>query len=100
MWTSFRKNKKQLKQSLFEQKDMQIIIECDLRVVNRLDVTFNLNNDSYRSYRKPNDETQYIHIHSGPLKSVYHSYHRQKIYFMKRHHMMSSVSPTADITKN
>ena len=52
------KIKKQL-QSL--QKGLQIMIECDLKVVNDLDVTFNLNDGSYR---KPNDETDYIHIQS------------------------------------
>ena len=57
------KIKKQL-QSLFKQKGLQIIIECNLKVVNYLDVTFNLNDGSYRPYRKPNDETHYIHIQS------------------------------------
>ena len=53
--------KKQL-QSLFRQKGLQIIIECNLNVLNYLDVTFNLNDSSYRPYRKPNNETHYIHI--------------------------------------
>ena len=37
-------------------------MECNLKVVNYLDVTFNLNDGFYRPYRKPNDETNYIHI--------------------------------------
>ena len=57
------KMKKQL-QSLFKQKGLQIITECNLKVVNYLDVSFNLNDGSYRLYRKPNDETHYIHIQS------------------------------------
>ena len=32
-------------------------MECNLKAVNYLDVTFNLNDGSYRPYRKPNDET-------------------------------------------
>ena len=63
------KIKKQL-QSLFKQKGMQIIIECKLKVVNYLDVTFNLNDGSYRPYRKPNDETHYIHIQSDHPPSI------------------------------
>ena len=55
------KIKKQL-QSLFKQKDLQIITECNLKVVIYLDVTFNLNDAFYRPYRKPNDKTNYIHI--------------------------------------
>ena len=43
-------------QYLFKQKGLQIIIECNLKVVNYLDVTFNLNDGSYRPYRKSNDE--------------------------------------------
>ena len=34
---------KKQSQSLYKQKDLQIIIECNLKVVNYLDVTFNLN---------------------------------------------------------
>ena len=63
------KMKKQL-QSLFKQKGMQIIIECNLKVVNYLDVTFSLNDGSYRPYRKPTDETHYIHIQSDHRPSI------------------------------
>ena len=63
------KIKKQL-QSLFKQKGMQIIIECNLKIVNYLGVTFNLNDGSYRPYRKPNDETHYIHIQSDHPPSI------------------------------
>ena len=56
------KVKKKHLQYLFKQKGLQIIIECNLKVVNYLDVTFNLNDGSYRPYRKPNDKTNYIHI--------------------------------------
>ena len=41
-----------------------------MKVVNYLDVTFNLNDGSYRSYRKPIDETRYIHIHSDYPPSI------------------------------
>ena len=33
-----------------------------MKVVNHLDDLFNLNDSSYRPYRKPNDKTHYIHI--------------------------------------
>ena len=55
---------------MFKQKGLQIIIECNLKVVNYLDVTFNLNDGSYRPYRKPNDETHYIHIQSDHPPSI------------------------------
>ena len=41
-----------------------------MKVVNYLDVTFNLNDGSYRPYRKPNDETYYIHIQSDHPISI------------------------------
>ena len=63
-WTSFRKNNIKHLQSLFKQKGLQIIIECNLKIVNYLDVRFNLNDGSYRPYRKTNGKTHYIHIQS------------------------------------
>ena len=63
------KKKKQL-QSLFKQKALQIIIECNLKVVNYLDVTFNLNDGSYRPCQRPNNETHYIHIQSDYPSSI------------------------------
>ena len=55
---------------MFKQKGLQIIIGCNLKVVNYLGVTFNLNDGSYRPYRKPNDETHYIHIQSDHPPSI------------------------------
>ena len=55
---------------MFKQKGLQIIKECNLKVINYLDVTFNLNDGSYRPYRKPNDETHYIHIQSDHPPSI------------------------------
>ena len=49
-------------QKMFKNKGLDIIINCNMKIVNYLDVTFNLNDGSYRSYKKPNDETNYIHM--------------------------------------
>lgn len=38
-----------------------------MKIVNYLDCTFNLNNGTYKPYRKPNDETNYIHVESNRL---------------------------------
>ena len=48
--------------SLFYQKGFQRIIECNLKIVNYLDATFNLNDGSYQTYRQPNDEARYNHF--------------------------------------
>ena len=81
---------------MFQQKSLQIIIECNLKVANYLDVTFDLNDGSYRPYRKPNHETHYIHIQSDPPPSMA-TVHRKAlitiIIITKRHHIMGNVSP-------
>ena len=84
------KIKKQL-QSLFKQKGMQIIIECDLKVVNYLNITFNLTDGTYRPYRKPNDETNYIHIQSGHPPSI------TKQLLRSTEKRLSQLSPSKDI---
>ena len=55
------KLKKKL-QKLFKEKDLDIIIQCNLKITNYLDITLNLNDGSYHLCRKPNEETNYIHI--------------------------------------
>ena len=55
---------------MFKQRGLKIITECNLKVANYLDVTFNLNDGSYRPYQKPNDETHYIHIQSDHPPSI------------------------------
>ena len=52
-------------QKVFRNNDLQITITCNLKVVDYLDVTFNLNDGSYKPYRKPNDETMYINAQSN-----------------------------------
>ena len=51
-------------QRIFREKGLDIIIQCNLKIVDYLDLTFNLNDGSYRPYRKPDDETCYIHVDS------------------------------------
>ena len=41
-----------------------------MKVVNYLDVTFNLNDGSYQPYRKPDDETHYTYIQSDHPPSI------------------------------
>ena len=41
-----------------------------MKITNYLDITLNLNDGSYRPYRKPNEETDYIHIISDHPPSI------------------------------
>ena len=50
---------------MFKGVGFKIEIETNLKIVNFLDVTFNLANSTYRPYRKPNDNLMYIHTSSN-----------------------------------
>ena len=41
-----------------------------MKIVNYLDATLNLNDGSYRPYKKPNEETNYIHVNSDHPPSI------------------------------
>ena len=44
---------------------LSITIKCNLKLVDFLDVTFNLVNEIYKPYRKPNNKPLYINKHSN-----------------------------------
>ena len=56
--------KKKIK-AIFERLGLKITMETNLTNVNFLDVTFNLHNESYHPFRKPNDNPIYIHTSSN-----------------------------------
>ena len=49
---------------------LDIIFQYNLKITNYLDITLNLNDASYRPYRKPNEETNYIHANSDHSQSI------------------------------
>ena len=49
----------------FKTHGLNITIQTNLKIVNFLDVTFNLNNETYYPYRKPNDHPLYINVESN-----------------------------------
>ena len=51
---------------LFKEKfGLSITLDTDLTVVDFLDVTFDLHNEKFHPFRKPNDQPLYIHKHSN-----------------------------------
>ena len=52
-------------QKLFKNHGLDIIIQTNMKVVNFLDVTLNLNDAIYRPYHKPDNETNYVHVKSN-----------------------------------
>ena len=57
-------------QKLFKENNLNITIQCNLTIVNYLDVTFNLSNSTYRPFCKPNNEISYIHKESNHPPSI------------------------------
>ena len=49
----------------FKQHGLNITIQTNLKIVNYLDVTFNLTTESYYPYRKPNNQPLYINTKSN-----------------------------------
>lgn len=50
---------------IFNDQGLKITIQANLKEVNFLDVTFNLMTDTYKPYKKPNDNPIYIHTKSN-----------------------------------
>ena len=57
-------------QKVFKSNGLDVIIECNMNIANYLDVTFNLNDGTYRSYQKPNNIIQYIHVESNHPRNI------------------------------
>ena len=57
-------------QRIFHDKGLSVEIQCNKKVVDFLDVTLNLNDGSFRPYRKPEDIINYIHADSDHPPSI------------------------------
>ena len=51
-------------QRIFKEKGLEIVIKCNMKIVDYLDVTLNLQDGSFKPYRKPDDETNYVNVDS------------------------------------
>ena len=57
-------------QKILKNKCLDIIINSNMKIVNYLDITLNLNDGSYRPYKKPTEETDYIHVNCDHPSSI------------------------------
>lgn len=55
----------------FKTHGLSITIQTNMKIVNYLDVTFDLTNSNYRPYRKPNNEPQYISTKSNHAPNIF-----------------------------
>lgn len=62
---------KKIIQKNFKVISLQIIIKCNLKLVDYLDVTLNLNDGVYRFFHKPIYKKTYNHVeHAQPTKII------------------------------
>ena len=61
---------KQEVSSVFKSNGLKITIEVNKKVVNFLDVTFDLSSGTYRPYMKPNNKLLYFHRLSNHLPTL------------------------------
>ena len=52
-------------ENIFQENDLNIVIKCNLKMVNYLDAPLNLLNNTYKPFSKPNNEINYIHKESN-----------------------------------
>ena len=57
-------------QKLFKKNDLEIVVECNMKVVNYLDITLDLNTETFKPYHKPDNEVNYVHVHSNHPPNV------------------------------
>ena len=56
--------------AIFKANGLKITVDANMKVVNFLDVTLNLANNTYYPFRKPNDTPLYIHKNSNHPKTI------------------------------
>ena len=89
-----QKNTKKIIQKTFKAQGLQIIIKCNLKIVNYLDVTLNFSDGTYSPFHKPNEETTYIHVESDHFPQIIEKIPRS---IEKR---LSCLSSTKEIFEN
>ena len=55
---------------VFKENDLKITIQTRLHKVDFLDVSFDLHENTYKPFKKPDNETKYINVHSNHPQNV------------------------------
>ena len=79
-------------QKLFTEKDLDIIVQCNLKITNYINIILNFNDGSYHPYRKPNKGINYMHVNSDHPKQSKQSKQKENLtLFGSIHHTASSL---------
>ena len=57
-------------QKIFKENGLDIVIQCNMKVVDYLDITLNLNDSTFKPFRKEGEYTNYIHSESDHPPSI------------------------------
>ena len=85
---------------VFKECGLNIVIKMNLKTVDFLDVRFNLTNNTYEPYRKPNNEPVYINMNPPPnilkelpnrLTNVFQKHPAIKEFSMKQNLYMTKL---------
>ena len=57
-------------QKIFRENKLDIVVQCNMKIVNYLDVSLNFNNLNYKPYHKLDKEILYIHKDSNHTPSI------------------------------
>ena len=57
-------------QKLFKENELDIVIQCNMKTTNYLDVTLSLENSTYRPHQKQNNQIKYISIENSHPPSI------------------------------
>ena len=49
---------------------LKALFKCNLKIVDYLDITFDLNTGSYKPFKKPNNNPRYIHVESNHPRNI------------------------------
>ena len=52
-------------QKIFKDQNLEIVVQCNMKTVDYLDVTLDLTTGTYKPYHKENNEINYVHAHSN-----------------------------------
>ena len=55
---------------IMKDNGLKALVKCNLKIVDYLDITFNLNTETYKPFKKPNNDPRYIHVESNHPRNI------------------------------
>ena len=55
---------------IMKDNGLKVVVKCNLKIVDYLDITFNLSTGTYKPFKKPNKHPRYVHVESNHPRNV------------------------------